>query len=253
MNLLILIPGDLISDDQYKIAGARFEHITDILKLGVGNQLQSGILNGPIGTATIEKLGRTDLVVSFSPSLGEAGQDKPSIELICALPRPQTVKKILEIAGTWGIKKIDFIRANRVERSYYQSPLLQAENMLPFLLEGMSQGKQTRLPEIEIHTRFRSFFEDEFPLRLSDRPAGLILPDPNALRNLDSSFDSNMERTVIAIGPEGGWVDFELELMKSLGFLPFRIGTAVLRVESAVIATLAQVELLQGQKPTQGN
>ncbi|HUS65687.1 MAG TPA: RsmE family RNA methyltransferase, partial [Kofleriaceae bacterium] len=52
-------------------------------------------------------------------------------------------------------------------------------------------------------------------------------------------------RTIVAIGPEGGWIDRELETFERLGFSAVSLGAAVLRVESAVAATLAQLTLLR--------
>ena len=48
-----------------------------------------------------------------------------------------------------------------------------------------------------------------------------------------------------AVGPEGGWVPFELNLMQSLGFNPFTLGRWTLRVEHAVTAALSQIELMR--------
>jgi hypothetical protein len=49
----------------------------------------------------------------------------------------------------------------------------------------------------------------------------------------------------IAIGPEGGWIDRELETFQEAGFQPVRLGPWILRVETAVTAALAQIELLR--------
>ena len=51
---------------------------------------------------------------------------------------------------------------------------------------------------------------------------------------------------LIAIGPEGGWNDYELETMQIQGFSAFSLGTRILRVETAVTAIVACVKMLQG-------
>jgi len=50
---------------------------------------------------------------------------------------------------------------------------------------------------------------------------------------------------VLAIGPEGGWIDRELETFIARGFRPFSIGTGILRSEAAVAAALGQLALLE--------
>jgi RsmE family RNA methyltransferase len=50
--------------------------------------------------------------------------------------------------------------------------------------------------------------------------------------------------TVLAIGPEGGWIERELETFVARGFKPVSLGTPILRVEAAVASSLGQLLLL---------
>jgi 16S rRNA (uracil1498-N3)-methyltransferase len=50
---------------------------------------------------------------------------------------------------------------------------------------------------------------------------------------------------LIAIGPEGGWIDRELDSFAARGFTAVRLGAPILRVEAAVTAALAQITLLR--------
>nr|WP_255203729.1 RsmE family RNA methyltransferase [Myxococcus sp. AM011] len=52
------------------------------------------------------------------------------------------------------------------------------------------------------------------------------------------------QRSVLAIGPDGGWVSFEAQLLESHGFRPFSLGPRILRVETAVPVLVGQVALL---------
>ena len=48
---------------------------------------------------------------------------------------------------------------------------------------------------------------------------------------------------MVAIGPEGGWIPFELDLLEARGFVPFSLGSRILRVDVAVPYILAQLQL----------
>ncbi len=246
MNLLILDESDRISENSFRVSGNRQDHIIRVLKLGTNDQIRAGIVNGSIGSAKIERSDKTSITLNFVADENQLPDPIPCVDIICALPRPQTVRKVLNLAGTWGVRKLDFIRANRVEKSYYHSPLLQPDKMRPYLLEGLSQGKQTRLSLVSVHERFKPYFEDVFiPNDSADSESSLkLLPHPEAESNLSQVFQSTNRRIVVAIGPEGGWVDFEIEFMMELGFSCFRLARPVLRVESAAIAALSQIELL---------
>ncbi len=241
MNLIILTENDLVEKNKYALKDIRFDHITNILKLSAGDEIEVGILNGPAGIAQIESIGKNQIILK-TIKLQTRLEIKPEKTLICALPRPQTVKKVLITSAMMGIKNIHFIRANRVEKSYYHSPLLEPGNIKPYLLEGLSQGKNTQLPTVTIHKRFRPFFEDYFP-GVSDDKTIKLLPDIENKDFLNSIDLSNINSIAIAIGPEGGWVPFETELMIEAGFRPYRLSQSVLRVEHALTAALAQIEL----------
>ncbi len=248
LNLIILTDADVVGDNRYRLTDNRAEHIRAILRLSVGDTVQVGILNGPVGEARVERLDDAEVIL-----VGEKFQDLPdpipTIDLICALPRPQTLRKVLITSATMGIRNIHLVRANRVEKSYFHSPLLTPDKWTPYLIEGLSQGKLTRLPQVEIHERFRNFFEDTFvELEQSEEvPSTKLLPHPEATEAMHQVYDGQSRRLVLSVGPEGGWVPFEVEMMAPLGFKPFKLGPWVLRVETAVTAALAQIELARMQ------
>ncbi len=248
MNLIILTEADRIDADRFCVSDHRAEHIRSILKARVGESVEVGLIDGPTGRASIEAIDGSSITLRASEVV-DPGYPLPEIDLICALPRPQTLKKVLFTSAMMGVRRLDLIRGRRVERSYYHSPLLQPENFRPYLVEGLSQGKLTRLPEVQVHPRFRPFFEDVLPARdkAVDGLVRKLLPHPEATSSMAGAVSMNPPAAAIqiAIGPEGGWVDFELELMQQQGFSPILLSRWVLRVEHAVTAALAQIELLR--------
>ena len=246
MNLLLLSESDRLPDGLFSVTDHRAVHVATVLKANVGETLSIGMLNGLVGEAEIVHCA-APLVVLKALHLHEPQSAGPEIDLVIALPRPQTVKKLLIIAGMMRLRQISFIRANRVEKSYYQSPLLEPEAMAPYLIEGLSQGKHTRMPKVDIHERFRPFVEDVLSQRLTEATESgschTILPTPEAPKTV-SSLNLPATGTVIAaIGPEGGWVPFEIDELMIRGFKPVTLSRSVLRVEHAAMALLAQLEM----------
>jgi RsmE family RNA methyltransferase len=248
MNLIILTEQDRIDDNTYRLADKRAEHIREILKLSKGDSVEIGLLNGEKGRGIITKIDSDSVYLKLreikEPDFGDF---LPQIDLICALPRPQTLKKMLLTCGMMAVRRLYLIRANRVEKSYYHSPLLEPENYRPFLIEGLSQGKNTRLPEVTIHHRFKAFFEDTLSsIELEENTAAIkIFPDPMSDQTIERFYDGNADRIILAIGPEGGWVPFEVELMRAHGFAMCTLGRWILRVEHAVTAALSQIEMIK--------
>ena len=88
----------------------------------------------------------------------------------------------------------------------------------------------------QIEKRFKPFVEDRLPqlaagtLGLTGHP-GDYPACPRAV-----------ERPVtLAIGPEGGWIPYEVDKLAEAGLQPVQLGERILRVETAVTALLARL------------
>ncbi len=244
MNIIILTKTDQIKKNVFEISDNRFIHIKDILKSKAGNILEIGLLNGPTGYGEIIKIDSLSAIIKII-ELVELNNFEFRIDIILALPRPQTLKKVLNTAATMGVDNIYLIKSAKVEKSYFQSPLLKKENYTKYLIEGLSQGKRTRLPNISIHKRFKQFIEHYFPIEYN-QPVKLLAHtgEEQFLNQLDLHKSKNF---TIAIGPEGGWNDFEVSFMVQNGFQKFKLSNNILRVETALTAALAQLEMISSE------
>ncbi len=241
MNIIILIDSDKIENSVYKLSDERFEHIKKILKLEVGDFIEVGLVNGPTGTAKIININESEVVIEIV-NLKERKETFHKADLICALPRPQTLKKVLSTSATMGVSNLYLIRSEKVEKSFFHSPLLEEKNYTKYLFEGLSQGKRTKLPKVTIHNRFKEFYENDFPTISKNKTC--LLAHPNTDKFLNKIALENKSNIVLAIGPEGGWNDFEINLMEEKGFVKFKLSESILRVENAVTAALSQIEMI---------
>ena len=245
MNLLLLEPGE-IEGGVARLAGRRAEHLCRVLKVAAGSEVRLGVVGGDLGRGRVLGVtagGEVELAVEAdSPPPAASG-----VELIVALPRPQALKRILEVAATMRVERLQLVNAWRVERSFFSSPLLAPDNLRRHLLLGAEQGITTRLPEVRIR-RFLVPFVSELAEPDPTRPAGArLLAHPAAAEPVESRFPPAAAggRVTVAIGPEGGWIDREVETLRQAGFRPVYLGPWILRVETAVAAVLAQLELLR--------
>lgn len=233
MNLVLFEASDLTEDDKICLDDRRFEHIVKIHRAKEGDSLKVGRLNGLIGTAIIEEITDEDIKLSYEL------QDKPPRELpltlVVALPRPPTFKKILEVATAMGVKDFYFINAKRVEQSFWQSPILREENYRKHLLFGLEQSVDTVLPKVNFCRGFKDFLSVA-PALVADKKAFVAHPytENGAPRALQ-------EDIVLSIGPEGGFIDYEIEKLIDCGFEAVHMGARILRVEHAVTALLASI------------
>lgn len=244
MNIIILLPEDKIRENLYKLNDYRAEHLLNILKVEKSSIIQTGLLNGNKGKSEIQEIINKEIYIDFIPDLIEENK-KYEIDLICAMPRPQTLKKILVLSGTFEIRSLTLIKSNRVEKSYFQTPLLDETKINHYLIEGLMQGKFTRLPKVKIFNKFKKFWDDEFNNNLYPEFSKSIklLAHPETDSTVLEHFTNINQNYIILIGPEGGWVPFEIDYIKSKNFIPINLGKPILRVENAVNAVLSQFEL----------
>ncbi len=240
MNIIILTEKDCIENRKYQIDDERFTHIRNVLKSVVGDVVEIGLINKSRGTAKILELNKENALLKII-STEEKFIQPYSIDIICALPRPQTLKKILNTCGTMGVSNLYLIRSEKVEKSYFHSTLLKEENYNKFLIEGLSQGKRTKITNVTIHNKFKPFFENYFE-RTSNNSL-CLLAHPNAKSYINKIGIEQNQKVILAIGPEAGWNNFEIDLMEKKGFIKYKLSENILRVENAVTAALAQIEM----------
>lgn len=239
MNLLILEPAEL-TDNEASLTGRRAEHLRKVLRVSPGDLVRVGVVGGQLGSGRVLAVeeGRVRLAVALSR---ECACDL-HVELILALPRPIMLQRILKQATVLGVRRFHLIRSRRVEKSFFHSPVLAPDKIRSILMEGMEQAMDTWLPEVSIHHQFKPFIEDVLPTLTGQ---GLIAHPgvEGTLAGLPVSGDSE-QRLLLAVGPEGGWSDHELERFLDAGFYGFTMGSRILHVDTAVVSLLAQLQLL---------
>ncbi len=232
MNLILLSPEQQLSEQRYALSERQSKHLAEVLKKSQGDSVRVGLMNGLIGEAELDAaLQQVELKSLSTPPPGAL-----PIELVLALPRPNMLKRTLLNVTAMGVKRIHLLNSAKVEKSYWQSPVLEPESLHQFLLEGLEQARDTVLPTITFHKRFRPFVEDVLPELLKHQRG--LLAHPYQASPCPVALD---EPCVLGIGPEGGWNEFEVEKWLEAGMEMVHIGDRILKVETAVPVLLSRL------------
>lgn len=214
-----------------RLCGRRKSHIETVFRAETGKELKVGLVNGLMGTGVITCM--TEEFIELEIKLNQNPPVSARLNLIIALPRPKSLKKVIEAATSLGIKSIYIIESWRVEKSYWSSPVLTEENLNEHIYLGLEQARDTIMPQIEIRRRFKPFVEDELPMLIEGTRALVAHPYNAKMCPYHIS-----DPITLAIGPEGGFIPYEIEMFEHLGFERVTTGDRILRVEYA-IASLA--------------
>lgn len=236
MNLVLLEADEVSADGHVTLSGRRAVHVIDVLHVTAGHEIRVGVVDGPRGTAVVQSIDAGTVALQCTFEAEEP--PRPKVDLLLAVPRPKVMRRLWAQIAALGVGQIILTNAEKVERDYFDTHILAPETYRSLLIEGLQQARDTRLPAVSIHRRFKILIED----RLADLfGRGLrVVADPSATRSLsDVVRASGDERILLAIGPEGGWNRFELSLLADHGFQSVGMGPRTLRTDTACIALLA--------------
>ncbi|AVD85187.1 16S rRNA (uracil(1498)-N(3))-methyltransferase [Pseudomonas sp. SWI6] len=234
MNLLLLEEADFVSADRVVLADRRFTHMQEIHRVAVGDTLRVGRIGGLMGKATVVRLEKhqAELDVSFD----QPPPAKLPLTLVLAVPRPKMLRRLFQTVATLGVPRLVLVNSYKVEKSFWQTPFLHPGSIRENLVLGLEQARDTVLPEVIIEKRFKPFVEDRLPA-IVENTLGLVGhpgPYPACPRAVEGPV-------TLAIGPEGGWIPYEIELLGKAGLTPVQLGDRILRVETAVTALLSRI------------
>jgi 16S rRNA (uracil1498-N3)-methyltransferase len=234
VNLLLLLPENMLTDTCAEVSGRQLAHLHSTLTTKEGDHLCVGLLNGRIGSALVTTL--TADIVRLEVDWHASAPSALPLTLIIGLPRPKMLKRIIQTATTMGIKELYFIHSWKVEKSFWQSPWLNEEKIRENCILGLEQAKDTIMPTIHLRKRFKPFVEDELPAIALNTRKLLAHPGESTPCPIDIQ-----DKTTLVIGPEGGFTPYEVEKIKECGFQSVHLGERILRVETAVPALVARL------------
>ena len=198
------------------------------------------MLDGPLGKGTVLLIDKHK--VCLQCVLDDEVPELPRLDLLLAMPRPKVLKRLWAQLAALGVGRIVLLNAEKVERYYFDSHVIDPDFYTEKLMEGLQQARCTRLPEVIIRKRFKPFVEDEldelFPESLK------LVADPSGEKRI-GDFTFNDRRALLAIGPEGGWTPYELEKLQAHDFNLFSMGSRILRTDTACVGLVSMLaELL---------
>lgn len=234
MNLILLFEADFTAANRVRLTDRRLTHIREVHQPEQGQRLRVGLLDGAIGQGTVTTLNEREVILEVD--LQQPPPPPLPLTLILALPRPKMLKRTLQTVASMGVRDLWLINSYRVDKSYWSSPLLTDTGLREQLLLGLEQAGDTRLPRVHLRKRFKPFVEDELPaLALNTRA---LLAHPYRARPCPPPADTP---TLLAVGPEGGFIQYEVDKLTAAGLEPIHLGARILRVETAVPVLLAKL------------
>ena len=233
MNIVLLDPRQTESPIWMISAKRQLEHLRTHVNVQVGDSLKVGIREGK--RYLTEVLSVTEQQIQLQPINEETVPAKLPVTLIVAMPRPKVLRRLVMDSVTLGVEKIILLHSYRVDKSYWQTPFLQQLNQ--YIDLGLEQAGDTIAPKIEVYKRFKPFVEDILPTLIrADCPAYVAHP------YVEMKMPAGIQQgCTVVIGPEGGFIPYEIDLLIKNGCQAVSLGNRIIRTETVIPYVLGRL------------
>lgn len=219
--------------------GEAAHHLGRVLRAQTGQRYE--LSDGErVWLGEIASVGRDRVEFALVEEL-PAHQPTLDVALLLSVVKFDMFEWAIEKATELGVTTIVPLSAARSEKALLTSSVKRAERWRKILLEASQQSRRVRVPVLgELAAPEIAFasHKDGLRIMLSERP------DAPSIRNVLEG--QRNAKATLAIGPEGGWTDAEVQASRKQGFLDASLGRLILRTETAVAAALASLNYALG-------
>ncbi len=220
--------------------GGAAHHLGRVLRAQAGRLYELSDGQG-VWLGRIEKIGRDRVEFVLLEEL-PACQPRLHITLLLSVVKFDAFEWAIEKATELGVAAIVPLAAARSEKALLAAAAKRSGRWKKILVEASQQSRRVRLPVLGDLTSVERAFsscKDSLRIMLSERP------DTPPIRKVLEG--QRAAQATLAIGPEGGWTDRELEIAHDCGFQDASLGWLILRTETAVVTALASLHYALGE------
>jgi len=233
---------DEVSGNHAALSGAHADHLVRVLRARVGQEFD-------ISVGAVVRRGRIRAIADHRVDF-ELAEEVPALSttdvtLLLAVFKFDRMEWAIEKCTELGVSQIVPVIAGRTDAHLASASPKRAERWRRIALQAAEQSRRRVPPEIADPVKLREAMNTSAGLRivLAESEQGTSLRDVFATQphEGDSGDGARTTSVMLAVGPEGGWTDDELQLFPQAGWISASLGPTILRAETAAIAAMAIV------------
>jgi 16S rRNA (uracil1498-N3)-methyltransferase len=241
-TIRIHVEAGLAAGTEIDLPAQAAAHVSRVLRLRVGDPVSLFNGDGNDYTAELIGVGARETRVRVLGALTNGTESPLRIVLAQALARGEKMDWIVQKATELGVTEVVPLVTARSEVKLDESRARKRlEHWQAVTVGACEQSGRARVPVIAPVQPLQSWLQSLEPNRPTTRLA--LLPEAElAPRNLDAPARD----IVLAVGPEGGFDEADVSLLRGAGFRGLVLGPRVLRTETAGVAAIAALQALFG-------
>lgn len=230
----IYAPAAAFSDGALLLDGERLRHLRTVLRLAPGDEFSVTDGAGAEYVARIERLGRDQGRARILARTAPGRESSLRVTLAQAISRAERFALVLEKAVELGVSGIIPVHSRRTLPGAGAAPARWQR----VVESAAAQSGRTVLPALHASRPFSDVVAERGAFDL-----GILLYE-GAGDGLRGHLEGRPApaTVLLAVGPEGGWSEREVDAARGAGFLVARIGPRILRTETAAIAAVAVLQ-----------
>jgi 16S rRNA (uracil1498-N3)-methyltransferase len=221
---------DEVSGNRAALTGEHAEHLSRVLRARVGQEFE-------IATGVTVRSGRVISIdhhrVEFELGDEIALTATPNVTLALSIFKFDRMEWAIEKCTELGATRIVPVIASRTESHLAAAALKRVERWQRIARQASEQSRRNSPPQIDQPMKLTAAVALPGNMRI------VLAESEQQLMLKNVLHDHPARNLILAIGPEGGWTQSELELFRDAGWISASLGNTILRVETAVIAALA--------------
>lgn len=252
MTRLFVDPSQL-TGDVITVAGEEHRYLTRVLRVELGDHVVLFDGQSQEAEAQVTRIGPRALELKVLERRSAGIPDRPAVTLIQGLAKGDKLDLIVQKATELGVSRIVPVSSTRaVIRPEPGRAMARQVRLQKIAREAARQSGRVDVPEVTMIVPLLQALAEATPQSLrillwegargtslrSILPTPPPAPDPTAAAPAAPTMDKSQAVT-IAVGPEGGFSQEEVDAAQQLGFVICGLGPRILRTETAPLVALA--------------
>ncbi|WP_279002436.1 16S rRNA (uracil(1498)-N(3))-methyltransferase [Acidaminococcus fermentans] len=220
------------------IDGQDSHHITHVLRMKLGEQLQIVSLDQVAAVMKITGFGENRVDLSLVETLAKSHEPSVKVTLIQGLPKQDKLEWVIQKAIELGVTEIrPVIMDHSVVKVDPAKAAKKQERWQKIAEAAAKQSKRDIIPQVALPAKFRDIVT-QCPAELK-----IVAYEVEDTRGIREVLAAHRDARSIAflIGPEGGISKDEFALTQELGWHSVSLGPRIMRTETAALATLTAI------------
>jgi 16S rRNA (uracil1498-N3)-methyltransferase len=224
---------DEVSDDRAALVGEHADHLVRVLRARVGQEFE-------VATGEAVRRGRIASVsaarVEFDLGEEVSSAALAEITLVLAVFKFDRMEWAIQKCTELGVARIVPLMARRTDSHLAAASAKRAERWQRIARQAAEQSRRAAPPEIATPIKLAEALNLQGALRIVLAES----KDQTLLRDVVKP-DAPGGGVILAVGPEGGWTEDELQSFRQAGWISASLGNTILRAETAAMAATAVV------------